>query len=64
MIEEQLPSETFPGTGQDELLVVLRDTSRKPLLSLRGGLDWSHTVRNLKPFTKHKIRLSLRAEMV
>jgi hypothetical protein len=63
VIGKQFPG--IGGTARDELLVVLHEEEPlRPFLGTRGELEWEYTVRNLRPFTRHRVRLHLRTEMV
>lgn len=59
MIGDKLP-ETEQHHEDDEVLVVLSKYSRRPLVGVRGGVDWVHSVENLQPSARYKIRLHLR----
>lgn len=41
-----------------------RGQQKRPVMGVRGPLDWSYEISNLLPLTQYKIRLSLKAKRV
>lgn len=65
LIKQQYPN--GPHNEEDEMLVILSEfplRQHRPVIGVRGEMDWTHTIKNLRPSTRYKIQLLLKAEVV